>query len=114
MNCPSRTDDTWLHDDWNQNPPRFAPDLTTRQDLIGISNARENQAEEKGSELLGSGSSCAHRPSLGRSDASDRPLALDEASLTKSGMNETSPSSLSIDLMAKFPYRTPHFWKGPN
>lgn len=46
MNCPSRTDDTLLHDDWNQNPPTLAPDLTTRQDLNGISNAREKKDEE--------------------------------------------------------------------
>lgn len=43
MNCPSRTDDTLLNPDWNQNPPSLAPDLTTRQDLNGISNAREFQ-----------------------------------------------------------------------
>ncbi|KAJ5975408.1 hypothetical protein N7481_009115 [Penicillium waksmanii] len=85
MNCPSRTDNTWLHDDWNQNPPRFAPDLTTRQDLIGISNARENQSDENGLELLGSSSNCAHRPSLGKSNARDHPLTRSEASLTKSG-----------------------------
>ena len=41
MNCPSRTDDTLPHCDWNQNPPFLAPDLTTRQDLNGISNVRE-------------------------------------------------------------------------
>ncbi|KAF9890469.1 hypothetical protein FE257_005874 [Aspergillus nanangensis] len=40
MNCPSRTDDTLLHCEWNQNPPLLAPDLTTRQDLNGISNTR--------------------------------------------------------------------------
>lgn len=40
MNCPSRTDDTLLHCDWNQNPPFLAPDLTTRQDFNGITNAR--------------------------------------------------------------------------
>ncbi|KAG2016858.1 hypothetical protein GB937_006060 [Aspergillus fischeri] len=40
MNCPSRTDDTLLHCDWNQNPPSLAPDLTTRQDFNGITNAR--------------------------------------------------------------------------
>ncbi|KAF7166993.1 hypothetical protein CNMCM5623_000481 [Aspergillus felis] len=40
MNCPSRTDDTLLHCEWNQNPPSLAPDLTTRQDLNGITNAR--------------------------------------------------------------------------
>ncbi|EAW08982.1 putative plasma membrane zinc ion transporter [Aspergillus clavatus NRRL 1] len=44
MNCPSRTDDTLLHCDWNQNPPSLAPDLTTRQDLNGISNARVHKS----------------------------------------------------------------------
>ena len=42
MNCPSRNDDDLLlHPDWNQNPPRFAADLTTCEDLNGIANARE-------------------------------------------------------------------------
>lgn len=42
MNCPSRTDDDiLLNSTWNQNPPRFAADLTTCQDLNGIVNARE-------------------------------------------------------------------------
>ncbi|KAA8642481.1 putative plasma membrane zinc ion transporter [Aspergillus tanneri] len=50
MNCPSRTDDTLLHCEWNQNPPFLAPDLTTRQDLNGISNARERK---DGSGLVG-------------------------------------------------------------
>ncbi|PLB46568.1 Zip-domain-containing protein [Aspergillus steynii IBT 23096] len=43
MNCPSRTDDTLLHCEWNQNPPTLAPDLTTRQDLNGISNVRQRE-----------------------------------------------------------------------
>ncbi|PVI01601.1 Zip-domain-containing protein [Periconia macrospinosa] len=42
MNCPSRTDEEiLLNPGWNQNPPRFAADLTTCQDLNGIANARE-------------------------------------------------------------------------
>ena len=42
MNCPSKTDeDILLNPTWNQNPPRFAADLTTCQDLNGIANARE-------------------------------------------------------------------------
>ena len=41
MNCPSRNDDDELHPEWNQNPPRFAADLTTCEDLNGIANARE-------------------------------------------------------------------------
>ena len=40
MNYPSRTEDDLMHPDWNQNPPTFAADLTTRQDLNGIANAR--------------------------------------------------------------------------
>lgn len=46
MNCPSRTDDTLLHCEWNQNPPSLAPDLTTRQDLNGISNARVRKTHD--------------------------------------------------------------------
>jgi len=41
MNCPSRTDDDGFNPDWNQNPPRFASDLTTCQDMKGIANSRE-------------------------------------------------------------------------
>ncbi|KAH8719346.1 ZIP zinc transporter-domain-containing protein [Phaeosphaeriaceae sp. PMI808] len=41
MNCPSRNDDDLLNPGWNQNPPRFAADLTTCQDLNGIANSRE-------------------------------------------------------------------------
>ncbi len=40
MNCPSRNDDTLEHDGWNQSPSRLSADLTTRQDLNGIANAR--------------------------------------------------------------------------
>ncbi len=40
MNCPSRADDTIEHEGWNQNPSALAADLTTRQDLNGIANAR--------------------------------------------------------------------------
>ncbi|KAL9044602.1 MAG: hypothetical protein Q9214_002273 [Letrouitia sp. 1 TL-2023] len=40
MNCPSRTDEQLEHIGWNQNPPSLAADLTTREDLNGISNLR--------------------------------------------------------------------------
>lgn len=43
MNRPSRTDDDLEHPTWNQNPPFLAADLTTRQDLNGIANAREHR-----------------------------------------------------------------------
>ncbi|KAL1841548.1 hypothetical protein VTJ49DRAFT_6921 [Mycothermus thermophilus] len=43
MNRPSRTDDDLEHPTWNQSPPFLAADLTTRQDLNGIANAREHR-----------------------------------------------------------------------
>lgn len=44
MNCPSRTDPEILdHPDWNQNPPQLNADVTTRQDLNGIANSREQR-----------------------------------------------------------------------
>lgn len=43
MNCPSRPDDTERHPDWNQNPQDLNSDLTTRADLNGIVNLREQR-----------------------------------------------------------------------
>lgn len=42
MNCPSRNDDNG-RPGWNQNPPTFTSDLTTREDLNGIANSREQR-----------------------------------------------------------------------
>ncbi|KAF3407870.1 Manganese transporter SMF1 [Talaromyces pinophilus] len=39
MNCPSRTDDTLDHPTWNQSPPHFDPDTTTRNDFMGTANS---------------------------------------------------------------------------
>ncbi|KIX97345.1 uncharacterized protein Z520_06797 [Fonsecaea multimorphosa CBS 102226] len=50
MNCPSRTDDTEAHPDWNQNPQALSADLTTRADLNGIVNLREDRATESSPE----------------------------------------------------------------
>lgn len=43
MNCPSRNDETLGHEGWNQSPSRLSADTTTRQDLNGIANAREQR-----------------------------------------------------------------------
>lgn len=40
MNCPSRNDDTIAHPAWNQSPPPFSPDTTTRNDFNGLANSR--------------------------------------------------------------------------
>ncbi|KAL3465414.1 ZIP zinc transporter-domain-containing protein [Aspergillus heterothallicus] len=93
MNCPSRTDDTLPHCDWNQNPPFLAPDLTTRQDLNGISNAREFK---EGAGVLGMARHCLHDaelPCLHKSQCDGIGTLHQGASLTPSGR----PSIHSMD-----------------
>ncbi|KEF54237.1 manganese transporter [Exophiala aquamarina CBS 119918] len=46
MNCPSRPDNIEGHPDWNQNPRDLSSDLTTRADLNGIVNLREQRENE--------------------------------------------------------------------
>lgn len=46
MNCPSRPDNIEGHPDWNQNPHALSSDLTTRADLNGIVNLREQREHE--------------------------------------------------------------------
>jgi len=46
MNCPSRPDDTDGHPDWNQSPHALSSDLTTRADLNGIVNLREQREND--------------------------------------------------------------------
>lgn len=87
MNCPSRTDDTLLHDEWNQNPPRFAPDLTTCQDLNGIANVRENKDDEKGVAGLENGWNGGYVPNLEVPDTGNHPGSGRGVSLTPSGMS---------------------------
>lgn len=47
MNCPSRTDEVEWTPGWNQNPAWLAADLTTRQDLNGLINARELKRDRR-------------------------------------------------------------------
>lgn len=90
MNCPSRTDDSLEHPDWNQNPPSLAPDLTTRQDLNGISNAREllDRAGLVGVSFAGWDEAGIAASKEGDPEK-ERPL-LGGASLTKSGKSMCS------------------------
>ncbi|KAJ5237260.1 hypothetical protein N7489_007351 [Penicillium chrysogenum] len=94
MNCPSRTDDTLLHDGWNQNPRFLSPDLTTRQDLNGISNTREKKDDEPGPGTLRGSSNWKDIPSLEEKDAGNCLGTGCEASLTKSG--RLAPQSTNI------------------
>ncbi|KAJ5762407.1 uncharacterized protein N7511_005789 [Penicillium nucicola] len=57
MNCPSRTDDTLQNPSWNQSPPPFSPDTTTRNDFNGLANSRvhrrhANSANSAGDDTL--------------------------------------------------------------
>jgi metal iron transporter len=45
MNCPSRVDETFGHDGWNQSPSSLSADTTTRADLNGNINARDRRDE---------------------------------------------------------------------
>lgn len=48
MNCPSRTDDTLEHPDWNQNPSRLSADTTTRNDFNGTANSKVHRRRASG------------------------------------------------------------------
>lgn len=76
-----------LHDGWNQNPRFLSPDLTTRQDLNGISNSRENKDDESGPGTLRGSSDWKGVLPLEKKDAGNHFSAGREASLTMSGMN---------------------------
>jgi hypothetical protein len=45
MNCPSRVDETFGHDGWNQSPSSLSADATTRADLNGNINAKDRRDE---------------------------------------------------------------------
>ncbi|KGO74784.1 Zinc/iron permease [Penicillium italicum] len=96
MNCPSRTDDTLLHDGWNQNPRLLSPDLTTRQDLNGISNTRENKDDEYGPGTLGGSSNWKGIPPLEEKDAGNHLGPGCEASLTTSERLAPQNTNLGI------------------
>ncbi|KAJ5133803.1 hypothetical protein N7526_005168 [Penicillium atrosanguineum] len=51
MNCPSRNDDTIAHPAWNQSPPPFSPDTTTRNDFNGLANSRVHRRLAAGNSI---------------------------------------------------------------
>ena len=106
MNCPSRTDDTLKHAGWNQNPRFFAPELTTRQDLNGIANAREIEVDGNGPNLLHGSSNWIETPSLEEKDTGNALASGREASLTLSGMK---PHVQHMRDISNYHYRTPRF-----
>lgn len=95
MNCPSRTDDTLEHDEWNQNPPPLAPDLTTGQDLNGIVNAREDKDERAGSSGLYRDCKWEYSQLLKEFDKGGSLPFGNETSLTLSGIDNAFPTMSS-------------------
>ncbi|KAJ5393758.1 uncharacterized protein N7487_011399 [Penicillium crustosum] len=53
MNCPSRTDDTLQNPSWNQSPPPFSPDTTTRNDFNGLANSRVHRRHANSANAAG-------------------------------------------------------------
>ncbi|EXJ76940.1 manganese transporter [Capronia epimyces CBS 606.96] len=53
MNCPSRPDNIEGHPEWNQNPHALSSDQTTRADLNGIVNLREQRESESSRDING-------------------------------------------------------------
>ncbi|KAJ5169023.1 Zinc/iron permease [Penicillium canariense] len=100
MNCPSRTDDTLLNDEWNQNPPLLAPDLTTCQDLNGIVNTRENKDDDQGLAGPQSRSNWRSSPLMKEPDTGVGHLASPKASFQAGpkdlNLIKTAPSYQSI------------------
>jgi len=62
MNCPSRTDDTLAHPGWNQNPPPFSADTTTRNDFNGLANSRVHRRHAANSDTADDALSIDNRP----------------------------------------------------
>lgn len=107
MNCPSRTDDTMKHAGWNQSPRFFPPELTTRQDLNGIANAREIEVDGNGTSVLQGSSNWMGTPPIEEKDAGDDLTLGREASLTLSGINTWV--NITYVTMAHRNYRTSRF-----
>lgn len=94
MNCPSRTDDTLEHDEWNQNPPLLALDLTTCQDLNGIVNARENGDVGRGSSDLHGVIKWKYVPPFKEPEKGDSLPSGRGMSLTLSGTDSSFPAMI--------------------
>ncbi|CAG7920889.1 unnamed protein product [Penicillium olsonii] len=62
MNCPSRNDDTLAHPSWNQSPPPFSADTTTRNDFNGLANSRVHRRHAASSDTADDPASIENRP----------------------------------------------------
>ncbi|KAF2460405.1 natural resistance-associated macrophage protein [Lineolata rhizophorae] len=114
MNCPSRVDDAdGSHQGWNQSPARFAADLTTRNDLNHIANARQrrdgagaaDEAEQDGREAI-----AAPAPAAAAHDGGD----LEKSKRTTTAFEEQAAAAPS-ETRAAPPRSSPsrsNWWRG--
>jgi metal iron transporter len=91
MNNPSRTDDTLCHPGWNQNPPPLNADATTRQDLNGIANSREQRDHALQPDTVGKISSRAEETEIG-SNALNSPMLLSTVEAEPPGKRSRLPN----------------------
>ena len=92
MNCPSRTDETEAHPDWNQNPHGLSSDLTTRADLNGIVNLREQRVTES---------------SLDNNEPEDiRVVSVENPESPSAAVK--SPTSVKVDPLQQVAFQQPH------
>jgi len=102
MNCPSRTDEPPDDHGWNQSPPLFPADLTTRQDLNGMVNLRAARTSDT-SDLTSKNETA---DVVDGEHAKDRPprLPLPSVSIGKTARTPTegarTPSRLSTPSMS--------------
>ena len=105
MNCPSRTDEPPESEGWNQNPPRLAADLTTREDLNGMVNLRTQHNAGQGED----------EPAIELPEMELLPENCSESSLGARG--HVSPSRIS-GKQSKDPFssssKIPTFSSSPN
>ena len=109
MNCPSRTDDDSSQPGWNQNPPAFAADLTTRQDFNGIVNSRTridaiHISQGEAQNELDQGDTTGHLP---RSSSAFVCCAAAE------GQEHTARRSRLRSHIARYPRLDLSSWKAP-
>ncbi len=104
MNCPSRVDDTLAHEGWNQNPPTFAADTTTRQDLNGISNSTAHRGHLDDTASLQIDTGMVQESEMSKADqVSQRNAYIDEVALISRSI-KLNPHPCMRSHPTQYPY----------
>lgn len=95
MNCPSRNDDTLAHPGWNQSPPPFSADTTTRNDFNGLANSRVHRRHAANADTADDPSSILPRPPSQQDRDPEKDKATSEVTAANPGGNSPPRSSES-------------------